>query len=150
MFVHFHYPASHSIQSFLVPLPCYFLSDACPNSLPASPHRLASLDLHAHCCPFSSHTSFLPSPCSTHCSQQPWLLAVWLAFLHWPDSLLFRDGRGEGEQKEWREREGGKRTRHKYVGCQSAIHVQSLPSSTQNPAQNNFFIFGGKKKESPE
>lgn len=145
MFVHSHYPASHSLQSFLVPLSCYFLSDACPNSLPASPHSLPLWTSHTHCCPFSSHTLFLPSPGSTHCSQQPWLLAVWLSFLHWPDSLLFRDRQGEGEQKEGREREGEKRTRNKYVGCQSAIHVPSLPSPTQNSAQNNFFIFGKGK-----
>lgn len=55
-----------------------------------------------------------------------------------------KENKGKGERGR-----GKKRTRNKYVGCQSAIHVPSLPSPTQNPAQNNFFIFG-KRKESRE
>lgn len=130
-------------------LSCYFLPDVCPNSLPASPHSLTSLTSCAHCCPFPSHTSFLPSPCSTHCSQQPWLLAVWLSFLHEGQFALQRWEWGRGVKGRERVGEGKKRTRNKYVGCQRAIHIPSLPSPTQNPAQNNFFTFG-KRKGSPE
>lgn len=144
MFAHFYYPVSHSIQSFLVPLPSTSYQMLVPTLFQPHPTAWPLWTSNALCCPFSSHTSFLPSPCSTHCSQQPWLLAVWLSFLHWPDSSLFRDGNGERERGR-----GENRTRNKYVGCQSAIHVQSLPSSpTQNPAQNNLFIFG-QRKESP-
>ena len=37
--VHSHYPAYYALQSFLVPLSCYFFLDACPNSIPASPQE---------------------------------------------------------------------------------------------------------------
>lgn len=144
MFVHSHYPASHSIQSFLVPLPCYFLSDACLNSLPASPHSLTSLDLPGSLLSiFISH--IFPAISLQHPLLTTAMVASCLAVFPALASLLFRDGRGEGNQENGERGRGEKRTRNKFVGCQSAIHVQSLPSPTQNPAQNNFFLFGKRK-----